>query len=1101
MALDFREEMVNYILSRMEGSNDIDSIMNPKPSKMFVLGSLAPMYLNNNLDNNDDILQSDKVASIKATRFRVSILIKKDDIKSEKPITVEVTGNVFYKIKSDKKNTEDNTDYIDDNKSNYDEKYQWKRKPFNFPINLNLNQNKLNYEFNLPFPDIINECNQDPSIFKELSPENWNGNLVIKLEKYGSINYIVHFFVDNTSSYDPKKDNNYEKAFFDCKLSVDLGDLKTVEFNEEYKYNNFKQKYFYDFRTINCQARFENKEKTKFKTSHYYLFKQEKIEPLSSNNQYDLSFNFLSSNNWKDSLKNLENRMEDLLTKYKQNYNDIKNDNNSEFLKRIGNRQIEIDELKSSIEDFEKILHTYSNSIDLLSNNKTAEEAFIGMNKVFDNHYKNKLGDKKYKNSSPGWRVFQIVFIVSIIRSIVSKEDLDTVDVLHVTTGGGKSEAYFGIIVFSMLYERLTGKTDGVTAIVKFPLRMLSIQQMERLASIIIYAEEYRKNNLSKFNGKEFSLGYYVGDSDDFPDLYSKIQKELYKDSKKTIFKNNVPSRILTFCPVCDNLNRGNIFLRDDVDGKRVIHQCSNFQQHKFYIYYSDREIYRYRPTVIVSTVDKWASLSQQRKARALLGSNGSYCPNGHGFIPSGDQCEDKEEEGICKEIGEDKKGTSGPIISIQDEIHLLKESFGTISSHFESLIEEIIRSNSNGNKIKHIAMSATLNGIEHQINELYKKNSFIISGGNSITNNPSFELFFKKTENIQRLIYGMKPNIRDNHYSTLRTTLHAIEFLDKAQKEFLEDNAKFYNKYGLKNEEEAITLFKDYLSILTYHLKKQDAEDMDRFSDAVINDTLTNENISLSKGTVLTGDSGIDKLKETIDKIISNSKNYDIDKQTSETEGKYEPVFATSVVSHGIDLSELNFMIFQGIPYTTSEYIQALSRVGRAHEGIVIVWLYPNRVRDGSFYTNFKRYHESLDHEVLPAPIKRNSTLGILQTVNSMFCAGVIQYMSNKKGRPLIHKSDIEQLSQIDRADLIDFIQKVYGNLANLNLEKEVEERINQIKNSNSKPNEFFPNVLRESEEYYYRNQIGMRGIQGSLSLDPSGPTRQYLKEFDEGD
>ena len=42
-------------------------------------------------------------------------------------------------------------------------------------------------------------------------------------------------------------------------------------------------------------------------------------------------------------------------------------------------------------------------------------------------------------------------------------------------TSGGKSEAYFGIVIFTAFWDRLNGKEFGVSALTKFPLRMLSI--------------------------------------------------------------------------------------------------------------------------------------------------------------------------------------------------------------------------------------------------------------------------------------------------------------------------------------------------------------------------------------------------------------------------------------------------------------------------------------------------------------------------------------------------------------------------------------------------------------------------------------------------
>lgn len=123
--------------------------------------------------------------------------------------------------------------------------------------------------------------------------------------------------------------------------------------------------------------------------------------------------------------------------------------------------------------------------------------------------------------------MFQLVFFLSSIESIVEEKDLDIVDVLHVDTGGGKSEAYFALVVFTAFYERVTGKKDGVSAIVKFPLRMLSIQQLERISGIIIHAEKVRGES-STFPGSPFTLGYYVGNRDEeFPDLYQKVRKKL----------------------------------------------------------------------------------------------------------------------------------------------------------------------------------------------------------------------------------------------------------------------------------------------------------------------------------------------------------------------------------------------------------------------------------------------------------------------------------------------------------------------------------------------------------------------------------------------
>ena len=134
-----------------------------------------------------------------------------------------------------------------------------------------------------------------------------------------------------------------------------------------------------------------------------------------------------------------------------------------------------------------------------------------------------------------------------------------------------------------------------------------------------------------------------------------------------------------------------------------------------------------------------------------------------------------------------------------------------------------------------------------------------------------------------------------------------------------------------------------------------------------------------------------------------------------------------------------------------------------------------------------------------MPIPIKRDSRLGIKQTFNSMFCAGIIQYLSNLKGVPLIHKRDIDRLSTEDVSNLINFIKTCYGTMVDVNIELETGERLKQIRQSRDSDNEYFPNILLRTMDYYYRNQTGMRGIQESLTLAPNRRTRYLLKELNE--
>ena len=74
--------------------------------------------------------------------------------------------------------------------------------------------------------------------------------------------------------------------------------------------------------------------------------------------------------------------------------------------------------------------------------------------------------------------------------------ELDTADVLWFPTGGGKTEAYFGLIAIGLFYDRLRGKEFGISAILRFPLRMLSVQQLARVGTVVYIAEERRAGDL-----------------------------------------------------------------------------------------------------------------------------------------------------------------------------------------------------------------------------------------------------------------------------------------------------------------------------------------------------------------------------------------------------------------------------------------------------------------------------------------------------------------------------------------------------------------------------------------------------------------------------
>lgn len=532
-----------------------------------------------------------------------------------------------------------------------------------------------------------------------------------------------------------------------------------------------------------------------------------------------------------------------------------------------------------------------------------------------------KRANKKVVKSDIKWYPFQLAFILQEISSIIDPTNIDRklVDLLWFPTGGGKTEAYLGIAAFTIFLRRLKHgeKGSGVAVIMRYTLRLLTIQQFERASMLICACEIIRKRE--SLSGGEIAIGLWVGGGLT-PNTLDKAQLSILKQKNGAIMNSEEsdPCQI-RICPWCGseiNINNYNV----DMKNKKMNINCSNNQcdfHNSLPLHIIDDAIYEHLPSFIVATVDKFAQLPFNDKPAALFG------------------------------ITSDRLS---PDLIIQDELHLISGPLGTMTGIYEAAISKLCERN--GIPAKVIASTATIRNAESQIKGLYgRKYSQFPPQGLSI-NDSFFAVASPDSDKPARLYIGCM-GVGTTATTTLIRVYAALLFasrylIDKGYDDKVIDN--FWTLTGYFNSLRELggastQVIDDVQSRYKYLVDTKFNHLLPKFSGSESYDNLIE----------LTSRMGNSQISEIIQKGLKKEyykeDHFDV----------YDFVLASNMISVGVDVGRLGTMVVAGQPKTNSEYIQATSRVGRENPGLVISVLNPSRSRDRSHYEQFIRYHSAL--------------------------------------------------------------------------------------------------------------------------------------------
>jgi hypothetical protein len=524
-----------------------------------------------------------------------------------------------------------------------------------------------------------------------------------------------------------------------------------------------------------------------------------------------------------------------------------------------------------------------------------------------------KSGRDGYPDPSKGrWRPFQIAFILLCLAGIDDREHRDRrlSDLLWFPTGGGKTEAYLGLIALTSFLRRIRLRADGggVTVLMRYTLRLLTLQQFERATILLCAMERIRLGNLSELEGGPFSLGMWVGESatpNKLKDANAQLA-ELHKDLDKRLATKNPVQ--LHACPWCGTRLDARAYEVEE-DAKRMHVRCPGTDcdfTDGLPVHLIDEAVYDARPTLVIATVDKFASMPWRPATAALFNRN------------------------------DPSDRTPPPELIVQDELHLISGPLGTLTGLYETAVDEL------AGRPKVIASTATIRRAADQGRRLFHREVRQFPPAGLDSRDSWFAVETPREKKASRRYVGLLAPGTSQSTLLIRTYATLLHRVKQAQASD-EVRDAYWSLVGYFNS-----------------LRLLSAAELQVHDDVVA----YLEMLAAREATTERSVANYSELTSRIDASEIPARLKGIEREFPDPD-VVDVLLATNMIAVGVDVDRLGLMAVMGQPQTTAEYIQATSRVGRAHPGLVAVMLNATRSRDRSHYENFLHFHSALYREV----------------------------------------------------------------------------------------------------------------------------------------
>ena len=397
-----------------------------------------------------------------------------------------------------------------------------------------------------------------------------------------------------------------------------------------------------------------------------------------------------------------------------------------------------------------------------------------------------------------------------------------------------------------------------------------------------------------------------------------------------------------------------------------------------------DDQIYKTLPTMIISTVDKFARLPFKPSIGGFFG-NVEYCHILHGYyrnINDHPKPHGKPTKKYYRKLNK-LEIPHPPNFIIQDELHLIEGPLGSMVGIYESCIDFLAKQNNIN--LKYISSTATIKDGRDQIQSIFSRN-FQIFPPHGTTIDDRFFIREQTAHSLcdeepGRLYVGVLTPGRSapNTIARIWARLLQSAYENKTNPEI----DRFWTLVGYFNTIKELagtrSLYRqsipEWMSLLS--------SDHRQLSDEYLLE--------------LSGRTPSDQLPSMLDTL--NKKHQDRDEAA-------DVMFTTSMFGTGIDVSRLGLMVMNGQPKTTSAYIQSTGRVGREKGGLVVVFHKATRPRDLSHYEYFLSHHIQLHRNVESSPVHPFSS-GAIDRALGPLVVGMLRNMKSTDNNVQWYRDD----------------------------------------------------------------------------------------------